>query len=110
MQRWLLTAHLLLLLWSMGSRAGQSQSLQLADFRGTGSVFSARGLSCSVARGILPDQGSNLCQCLGRQILVTSHQGSPQSFLLKTDEKELFKQDLVVVWNRLTKAPGKLET
>ena len=27
----------------------------------TGSVFVAHGLSCSVAHGIFPDQGSNLC-------------------------------------------------
>ena len=28
---------------------------------GTGSVVVAHGLSCSSARGIVPDQGSNLC-------------------------------------------------
>ena len=69
----------------------------------------AHGLSCSVARGILPDQGSNLCQYLGRQILCHSAtREAPQISFLKTDEKELFKQDLVVVWNRDSpKFPGK---
>ena len=35
----------------------------------TSSVVVANGLSCSVARGIFPDQESNLCPCIGRRIL-----------------------------------------
>ena len=34
----------------------------------TGSVVVAHGLSCSTARGILPDQGSNIVFCTGRGI------------------------------------------
>ena len=45
--RGLLTAGLLLL-----------QSMALGHL---GSVVVAHGLSCSMARGIVPDQGSNLC-------------------------------------------------
>ena len=32
------------------------------------SVVAVPGLSCSAARGIFPDQGSNLCPCIGRWI------------------------------------------
>ena len=46
----------LLLLWSTGSRHA-------------GSVVVAHRLSCSAACGIFPDQGSNLCPCIGRWIL-----------------------------------------
>ena len=34
------------------------------------SVVAVPGLSCSAARGIFPDQGSNLCLCIGRGIPV----------------------------------------
>ena len=34
-----------------------------------GSVVAADGLSCSVACGIFPDQGSNPCPCVGRRVL-----------------------------------------
>ena len=45
-----------LLLWSTGSRRA-------------GSAIVAHGPSCSAACGILPDQGSNPCPCIGRQTL-----------------------------------------
>ena len=55
-----------LLLWSMGSRLA-------------GSAVVAHGLSCSVACGIFPDQGSNPCP-LHWQVdsQPLHHQGSPQ--------------------------------
>ena len=59
-----------LLLWSTGSRR-------------TGSVVVAHGPSCSVACGIFPDQGMNLCP-LHWQVdsQPLSHQGSPRSWVL----------------------------
>ena len=36
----------------------------------TGSTAAMHGLSCSVARGIFPDQGSNLCLQHGRRIII----------------------------------------
>ena len=37
--------------------------------RRAGSVIVAHGPSCSAACGIFPNQGSNPCPCIGRQIL-----------------------------------------
>ena len=55
-----------LFLWSTGSRR-------------TGSVVVAHGLSCSVACGILPDQGSNPCPLHWQaDSQPLRHQGSPQ--------------------------------
>ena len=58
----------LLLLWSMGSRrAGfgscsmQAQQLWLMGSRAQAQQLQCVGLSCSVACGIFPDQGSNPC-------------------------------------------------
>ena len=40
----------------------------------------ARGLSCSVARGIFPNWGWSHVSCIGKLILLPlSHQGSPES-------------------------------
>ena len=52
--------------------------LQSTDSRRTGSVTVAHGPSCSAARGIFPDQGSNLCS-LHRQAdsQPLCQQGSP---------------------------------
>ena len=59
-----------LLLWSTGSRC-------------TGSVVVAHGPSCSAARGILPDQGSNPCPLHWQaDSQPLRHQGSP--LLIKT--------------------------
>ena len=51
----------------------------------TGSGVVAHGLSCSVARGIFPDQGLNHC-LLHWQVhsLLLSHQGSPSNFQICT--------------------------
>ena len=44
----------------------------------TGSVVVAHGFSCSVACGVMPDQGSNLCPlCWKVDSSHLSHQGSP---------------------------------
>ena len=45
-------------MWSTGSKA-----------RVRASVAAVHGLSCPETRGILPDQGSNLCPLHGRWIL-----------------------------------------
>ena len=61
----------LLLLRSTGSRCA-------------GSAVVAHGPSCSVACGILPDQGSNLCPLHWQaDSQPLCHQGSPRGFLLK---------------------------
>ena len=60
-----------LLLWSTGSRR-------------TGSVVLAHGPSCSVARGILPDQGSNPCPLHWQaDSQPPCHQGSPKMYSLE---------------------------
>ena len=57
-----------LLLWSTGSRRA-------------GSVIAAHGPTCSAARGILPDQGSNPCPLHWQaDSQPLRHQGSPSSF------------------------------
>ena len=62
----------LLLLWSTGSRHA-------------GSVVVAHGLSCSVACGIFPDQGSNPCPLHWQaDSQPLRHQGSPP-FLFKAE-------------------------
>ena len=65
-----LSLQRLLLLWSVGSR--------VCGLRSTGSGVLVHGLSCSVASGIFPDQGSY--QCLLHWPVDSSplsHQGSP---------------------------------
>ena len=48
-------------LWSKGFSSWWLLLFQSLGFRYTGSVVVAHGLSCSEARGIFPDQGSNPC-------------------------------------------------
>ena len=71
-----------LLLWSTGSRRA-------------GSVIVAHGPSCSVACGILPDQGSNPCP-LHRQAdsQPLHHQGNPHPSLLGPDFEMGFVQEI----------------
>ena len=58
------------LLWGTGSR--------LMGFRSCSSGVGSRGLSCSKACGIFPDQGSNPCSLRWQaDYLPLSHQGSP---------------------------------
>ena len=53
--------------------------LQSTGSRHAGSVVVAHGLSCSVACGILPDQGSNLCPLHWQaDSQPLRHQGSPK--------------------------------
>ena len=58
--------------------------LRSTGSRCTGSVTVAHGPSCSVAWGILPDQGSNPCP-LHWQVdsQPLHHQGSPDQYILK---------------------------
>ena len=61
--------------------------------KGTGSVVVVRGLSCSVAGAIFPDQGSN--PYLPRQqadSLPLSHEGSPEAVLNKHNHSLGFGQ------------------
>ena len=77
----------LLLLQSMHSRVNRLQQLWHNDsvaaalrLQSTGSVVVTHWLSCSVACGVFPNQGLNLC-LLHWQLdsLPLSHQGSPRS-------------------------------
>ena len=73
---------------SSSRRAGLSLSrpllLRSTGSRRAGSVVVAHGLSCSVACGIFPDQGSNPCP-LHRQAdsQPLCHQGSPGRYFLR---------------------------
>ena len=68
-----------------GARASHHRGLSCcrSGSRRAGSAVVAHGPSCSAARGILPDQGSNLC-ALHRQAdsQPLRHQGSPVSSFL----------------------------
>ena len=52
--------------WLQGAQASVVATPRL---KSTGSVVGAHRLSRSVARGIVPDQGSNPVSCIGRPIL-----------------------------------------
>ena len=87
----------LLLLQSTGPGTCRLWWLQLVDsvvvaprLRSMGSTVAAHGLSCSVASGIFPDQGSNP-GLLRWQVdsLPLSHQGSPYVFFDKRKKKNL---------------------
>ena len=57
--------------------------LQSTDSRRAGSVVVAHGLSCSVACGIFPDQGSNPCPLHWQaDSQPLRHQGSPKIFFV----------------------------
>ena len=62
----------------MGSRVLGLEQLQFPGLWSTGLIVVVHGLSCSVACGIFPDQGSNPC-LLHWQVgsLPLSYQGSP---------------------------------
>ena len=58
-------------------------SLRSTSSRRAGSAIVAHGPSCSAARGILPDQGSNLCPLHWQaDSQPLRHQGSPLLFLI----------------------------
>ena len=83
----------LLFLWNVASRApGLRQWQQVGSgvvvpgLWSAGLVFVGHRLNCSVSRGILPDQGSNVCLLHGRQILTTEPPGKPQGVLLGRKE------------------------
>ena len=74
-----LQAHGLQQLWHAGS-AVVARGLQ-----STGSAVVAHRLHCSAARGIFPDQGSNLCPLHWQtDAQPLCHQGSPESVYLLT--------------------------
>ena len=65
--------------------------LQSTGSRRTGSVVVAHGPSCSVACGILPDQGSNPCALHWQaDSQPLRHQGSPETTVLKIESFTLF--------------------
>ena len=67
----------MVLLWSMDSRGVGFSSC------GVGSVVVAHGLSCSVACGIFPDQGSKpVSTALAGGFLTTVPPGKPTVFIL----------------------------
>ena len=51
-----------------GGRGWRRWDCSAEDSRLTGSAVAAHRLSYSLACGIFPDQGLNLCPCIGRQI------------------------------------------
>ena len=54
------------------------------ELQGTDSKVAAHGLSCSMACGFFPDQGSNLCLLyLQEDSLPLSHQGRPAHLVFK---------------------------
>ena len=99
----------LLLLWSMGCRARRSQSLQLADFRAQAQYSWPTALVVLWHVGSSQIRDQTCVSALAGKFFVTQPPGKPPKVsYLKTDEKELFKQDLVVLWNRDSpKFPGK---
>ena len=76
------------LLWSSGSRAHKLQQLWhlgsgivVPGLQSTGSAVTVHRLSCSLAHGIFPSQGSNLCLRHWQvDSLLLCHQGSPNFF------------------------------
>ena len=75
-----------LLSWSMGSRVHRLRQLwymgsaAVPGLQRAGSIVLVHRLSCSVARGIFPDPGSNPCLLHWQaDSLPLSHQGSPLS-------------------------------
>ena len=87
-----------LLLWSTGSRRA-------------GSVIVAHGPSCSAARGIFPDQGSNPCPLHWQaDSQPLRHQGSPGFLISDTGYDWLVSDffsplDLVPLWKQIIGSP-----
>ena len=76
-----------------GARASHYRGLSLRSTgsRRAGSVVVARGPSCSVACGIFPDQGSNLCPLHWQaDSQPLRHQGSPVCLFFDIELYELF--------------------
>ena len=73
------------LLWCVGFSLRWLLSSQSTGSRCTGEVVVAHGLSCPAACDIFPDQGSNPCPCIGRQILIhcATREGPRQNFICK---------------------------
>ena len=86
---------LLLLLWSTGSRYLDSVIL-VPRHQSVGSVVVVQGLSCSTARGIFLDQGSNPCP-LHWQVdsLPLDHQESPIASISVSTNPDYFIMNLI---------------
>ena len=70
--------------WCVGLSLSWPLLLQSTSSRRTGSVVVAHGPSCSAARGIVPDQGSNLCPLHWQADSQPLHQqGSPAHCLFE---------------------------
>ena len=70
-------------LWCVGLSPSWPLPLRGTGSRRAGSVVVAHGPSCSVACGIFPDQGSNLCPLHWQaDSQPLRHQGSPTSLLI----------------------------
>ena len=68
----------------MGSGASWASAVVAPELQRAGSVVVARGLTCSVACGIFPDQGSNPCLLHWQaDSLPLSHQGSLSTPLIE---------------------------
>ena len=68
----------------MGSGAPWASAVVAPGLQRAGSVVVAPGLTCSVACGIFPDQGSNPCLLHWQaDSLPLSHQGSPSTPLIE---------------------------
>ena len=80
-----------------GLSLSQALLLRSTGSRRAGSVVVAHGPSCSAARGIFPDQGSNLCPLRWQaDSQPLHHQGSPlchfwSNYLLSSIPSLLFK-------------------
>ena len=71
----IVVASLVAELWLLG---GQTSVVVFPGLWSTGLILVAHGLSCSLACGIFPDQGLNLCLLHWQaDALSLSHQGSP---------------------------------
>ena len=117
---WLLIAVASLVAeWGLRASVVAAHGLGSCDMRAlecTGSVALVRGLSCSSACGIFPDQGSNLC-LLHWQVDSSplSHQGSPGLLFFKWAWWFLWewitkqsRQQIMAEWIRML--AGKWET
>ena len=73
-----------------GLSLSRSLSLRSTGSRRAGSVVVAHGPSCSAARGILPDQGSNSCPLHWQaDSQPLHHQGSPTTLVFKEVLRQL---------------------
>ena len=79
--------------------------LQSTGSRGAGSVIVAHGPSCSMARGIFPDQGSNPCPLHWQaDSQPLRHQGNPLQGLLNLCARNQGQRQYIPYYNTTDKA------